>query len=240
MQTLEATTILVKTFERPECLARLLRSIQTYYPATQILIADDSRKPSAKTTRYITTYAMPYDSGLSAGRNLLVSKVTTPYMVLLDDDFIFTEATRLEVLQAHVKTGYDLVAGVVKDTRQIPFHIGDVIAINGQPTVKIRTAYTGPLIDCSFVPNFFLAKTDAVRAIGWTDKLKLAEHVDFFARAYGKLKIGYCTTVSVMHDREPRSMFYRSMRSRTTKFQAITVQPHTLVRNSRRPFSGRR
>jgi len=31
--------------------------------------------------------------------------------------------------------------------------------------------------------NFFIGETDKVRAVGWDDDLKLAEHTDFFLRA---------------------------------------------------------
>ena len=234
------TTLVIKTFERPECLSRIIRSIRIYYPTTQVLIADDSRKPVAINNACTRTYAMPYDSGLSAGRNLLLSKVATDYFVLLDDDFIFTDATILETLQSYIASGYDLVAGSVNDTRHIPFHIGEIISINGIGSVKIIQAPDKPIVDCSFVPNFFMARTTAIRPIGWTERLKLAEHMDFFIRAYGRLKIGYCRGVSVLHDREPRSLFYRRMRSRTVDFQKPTIQPYTLVRSTRRPFLGRR
>ena len=38
-------TILIKTFERPEYLDRLIKSIKLYYPNIKIIVADDSRNP---------------------------------------------------------------------------------------------------------------------------------------------------------------------------------------------------
>ena len=52
------------------------------------------------------------DVGLSAGRNALLSRVQTPYFLLLDDDFEFTAETKIEKLASVVARGEaDLVAG---------------------------------------------------------------------------------------------------------------------------------
>ena len=232
-------TAIVKTFERPECLTRLISSLRLYYPELLVLIADDSRKPIVKTGPNLQTYGLPYDSGLSVGRNFLLSKVTTDYFLLLDDDFVFTADTSLESLYAYLQKGFDLIAGAVRDTQQIPFHIGNIVMLNGQASVDIITP-VAELTQCTFVPNFFMAKTTAVRAVGWKNELKLSEHVDFFARALGKLKLGYCASVVIDHNREPRSPFYRSMRNRTSQFQKLSIPVRTLVRDTRRPFFGRR
>src|SRR5206468_3533420 len=86
-------TALVKTFERPPILRRLVSSIKRLYPALRVVIVDDSRKPSRLPGT--ETIVMPYDSGISAGRNEGLKHVTTPYVLVLDDDFIFFRRTRL-------------------------------------------------------------------------------------------------------------------------------------------------
>jgi len=57
---------------------------------------------------------MPFDSGLSAGRNLLLSKVRTPYFVLCDDDFVFDDRTNISHVLQFVRSGeFDIIAGCV-------------------------------------------------------------------------------------------------------------------------------
>ena len=60
-------TALVKTFERPHILRRLVASIKRLYPTLPIVVVDDSREPSSLAE--VHTIPMPYDSGISAGRN---------------------------------------------------------------------------------------------------------------------------------------------------------------------------
>ena len=37
-------TVVVKTFERPECLRRLVSSIRRFYPGIPVFVVDDSRE----------------------------------------------------------------------------------------------------------------------------------------------------------------------------------------------------
>ncbi len=47
-----------------------------------------------------------------------------------------------------------------------------------------RLASNGGLTPCDIVNNFFIARTDAILALGgWDADLKTVEHVDFFLRA---------------------------------------------------------
>jgi len=90
----EQLTAIVKTFERPDTLRRLVKSVQRLYPDMRIVVVDDSRNPS--NLPGVETIVMPYDSGVSAGRQKALDAVDTPYVLLLDDDFIFYAQTRLE------------------------------------------------------------------------------------------------------------------------------------------------
>lgn len=86
-------TFIIHTFKRPDCLSRLLESIKEYYPNTPVIVYDDSE----------------FDRGLSWGRNHLVSQVKTKYFLLLDDDFVFTNETKIERLVEKAEQGYDIV-----------------------------------------------------------------------------------------------------------------------------------
>jgi GT2 family glycosyltransferase len=87
-------TAVIKTFERPTTLKRLLKSIRRFYPELRIIVVDDSKIPVELDDTLVIQ--MPYDTGISAGRNQALKEVTTEYILLLDDDFIFYDRTDLE------------------------------------------------------------------------------------------------------------------------------------------------
>lgn len=203
---MRSVTFVVKTFERPHCLKRLIESIKKYYPEVPILVADDSKEE----TQYegVKYYKLPFDSGLSAGRNFLLKRVHTKYFLLLDDDFIFTEETKIEKLLDVARSGFDIVGGQV---RGLDYHgileleDGVLRYIRGD-----RGQHMGyPLYD--LVLNFFIGRTKEIRNIGWDDELKLAEHSAFFIKAKGKLKITYVSDVIVEHmpDKQTNYAEYR-------------------------------
>ncbi len=74
---------------RPGCLDRLIESIHRFYPGVCVLVADDSDKPVQR--KDVQVYPLPYDSGLSYGRNYLMDQLKTKYFVMMDDDHVFTE-----------------------------------------------------------------------------------------------------------------------------------------------------
>jgi glycosyltransferase involved in cell wall biosynthesis len=116
---LDDVTILIKTFERPAALTRLLDSIEDRYPECPVLIADDSRAPSrdqvlrrygAQVEAYLT---LPFDSGLSAGRNALLDRVETEYFVLNDDDFVYGPQADLHWMKRQMAASeVELLGGV--------------------------------------------------------------------------------------------------------------------------------
>src|SRR5947208_139 len=97
---MDEVTIAIKTFERPESLKDLLVSIRQFYPDIRIIVADDSKKPHApriaKIFSNVECITLPFDVGISVGRNAMLKRIKTKYFVLCDDDFLFYEQTKLE------------------------------------------------------------------------------------------------------------------------------------------------
>src|SRR5690606_3431510 len=76
-------------------------------------VADDSREPCRLPG--VEVVALPFDSGVSAGRQAALDRVRTRYTWLLDDDFVVYRGTRLDLafdaLERH--SDLDLVGGPV-------------------------------------------------------------------------------------------------------------------------------
>ena len=209
MNTTCKITIIIKTFERPKCLRRLLQSIARLYPEITVLIADDSHSPYAgQMARSVPNlqcrvYDMPFDSGVSAGRNLLLQHVKTPFFVHCDDDFIFDERTDLyravNLLQSH---DLDILGGLYYNVQPLSwkeivldlahgrfYRLRQLITKRGIPhrfmgnfidkdngTAEIDPIdFSPPVTECDLVQNFFIARTICVRdkTGGWNEEIKI-------------------------------------------------------------------
>ncbi|MBN2119594.1 MAG: glycosyltransferase [Candidatus Omnitrophica bacterium] len=195
-------TAIIKTFERPKELERLIKSIRKYYPALKIIVADDSRRPYLRED--VEYYVLPYDVGISAGRNFLLNKVNTKYFVIFDDDFVCTKNTKIiDMIKVMEKTSIDLVGGDCMEFGKIRKSYHGLLKIRDGILYHLEGKSKGsiggyPLYDKTL--NFFVAKTEKVKEVMWDEKINLArEHADFFLRAKEKLNITYSPRFSIDH-----------------------------------------
>ena len=216
-------TAIVKTFERPKTLRRLIDSIRRCYPNLRVIIADDSRTPSF--FEGIRTIVLPYDSGVSLGRQRALEAVETPYVLLLDDDFIFYRETKLEAALRRMEKN-----------RQIDIMGGEVVNLPSFKAVEYKNAglyptesrsliAPGTLIDgmpvYDKVPNFYIARTERLKLVGWDSRIKRLDHADFFTRAKGVLLTVMNKEFKVLHAQTPHNRVY--MRKRQDVQQDRTV-----------------
>lgn len=216
----ENVTILIKSFMREECVVRLVESIRRRYKFIKIIVVDDSNlKMNFEFDENIKTYNIPFDSGLSAGRNYGVNKIDTPYFILLDDDFIFTERTDLiKWFDIMKKSNLDLLGGdVILDNKRTLF-FGNLIR-NGTTLIYDSKTYfqCEDYKTCDIVLNFFIAKTKKIRECPWNEDLKLAEHTAYFLHYKNVLKVGHTDKISILHQQE-RDDNYNEYRNRSRMF----------------------
>ena len=209
-------TIGIKTFCRPttldECLHILFSTNDVYYP---IIIADDSlpeykmqnlkiiEKYKNKTS--IEVIDLPFDSGLSKGRNAIVSKCDTKYIMVLDDSRTFTRdldvCNMINFLEEH--DDYHLLCGVINDRNgnnrkycalfdSINI-IDNIININTKPVTKITGTKFNNIEETNIGVNVFIAKTECLLNVKWNNELKIGEHEIFF---YDFYKFGYKCVIS--------------------------------------------
>lgn len=227
----EEVTLIIKTFERYNCLNNLLISIRTYYPELLVIIADDSKvKQPIELEPHWRLMELPFDVGLSAGRNQLVDEVKTPYFILLDDDFEIVEKTRFEFFYETIKRSQDLdiLGGALIEQTQEQTNWrnkwrGNLSFNNGVLTMStvLKRDSRFDYIKCDYVLNFFIAKTKNIQCLRWDDELKLNEHFDFFIRAkQARLNVGFLEKVKIFHHQES-SEIYDSFRKRDYRKKAM-------------------
>lgn len=202
---LKNITILIKSFLRKECVNNLIISIRKYYKDVKIIVVDDSDDKSYNFDfdKNIKTYNIEFDSGLSKGRNFGVSKIETEYFLLLDDDFEFTEETDIiKWMDIMIESNLDILGANVVMNGEIMEYFGNFEVIDGCLYYKNERYFESENYKtCDFILNFFIAKTDSIKEMGWDDELKLAEHTAFFFEHKSKLKVGYTEKVSINHQK---------------------------------------
>jgi len=221
----------IKTFERPECLDRLLGSLRDYYPDVPVLVADDSRQPRTDLSAYgnVRVLPMAFDSGMSAGRNLMLDCASTPLVLLMDDDFVFTQGTQVERLIEALDGGpYDLVSGFLKieeDGREQ--HYEGFMTTDADGLVLWRVEAHNEPIPCEIVLNFFLARVEPLRAIRWYEPLKICEHEEFFWRAkQAGLRVGFHPQVWALHARGRPGDYNRFRNHRINDMRNAALERH--------------
>lgn len=221
-------SIIIKTFCRPEHLDNLLRSIEknTDFCGT-VIVVDDSpyrtdHNAGSLDLRVVRTMT---DVGLSAGRNIGVRECSTPFFILMDDDFEVSKETQsgwarmLDPLRADE---YDLVGGRLRGRRN-PCHGTIHRARQGSRTGVFLYKEQGDkdekgLIKCDYVLNYFAARTESVLCSPWRDEIKIGmEHIAFFYQAKKKgIRVAQSpdSWISDAKNKFPMSKTYKRKRGR--------------------------
>ena len=211
-------TIGIKTFCRPKTLEENLYTIfnknKIRYP---IIIADDSLlKYKKENIKIINKYKKNFraniqiidlkvDSGLSKGRNEIVNKCNTEYIMILDDSRSFTSDLDINKMIRFLDENeeYHLFCGVI--TQRGGIHskyafifnsyklINNITHIDVASPKKIDNKLFKSLEETNIGVNVFIARNKCLKLSPWNNKLKVGEHEEFFFNFYKK---GYKCVIS--------------------------------------------
>ncbi len=184
----------IKVFMRQQTAQKTIRSIRkTYGTAANVYVADDS-KQALKLRGATKTFRLPFDVGCSAGRNHLVRQTTEPYIVQVDDDYVFDEHTDILRMVKLLEDHDDLVLVGCKCRHPRSGRVGwtkyyaDVRIVGhkmiaDRPTRKHIEADGLKWLQADVVSNFWVAKRRLFDVMMWDERLKIGgEHADFFLR----------------------------------------------------------
>ncbi len=191
-------TLAIKTFERPEVLRRMLGSVRAVYSGP-IVVADDSAEAFVAEDPGVRVLRLPFDSGVGAGRNA----VTTEYLWMADDDMILLPDFDIARVVAYLERNpeVDLCGGRVVNLPQMTsadYLTSGLFAYEGEPR-RPRGSLIDGLPVSDKVPNFYVARTAALREVRYDDRLKRVDHTDFFTTAYGRLLCVYDAAMVCLH-----------------------------------------
>ena len=210
-------TLLIKTHARPQCLQALLASIDKHYGSCgsdlTILIADDSALPRSYNLvgrNTIHFYWFNREIGLSGGRNFLVERTATKYVMLLDDDFIFTSKTDLrKAVELISTTPHKIIGGVVIDKGSRWRYNGNFYIEDGIFHIEARKRFPkrNTVLSCQILLNFFIADRKTLLSVPWDERLRMEEHWVFFIDCKrAKIPIAETDLFEIVHaQKRPRS-----------------------------------
>lgn len=210
----DRVTVLVKTFERPATIARMVRSVRRLHPDVRILVADDSRTPCAPAGAELV--ALPFDSGVSAGRRAALALVRTELVAVMDDDFVLHRHSDLRrpLAALEIEPTIDILGGRVINLpryRSVDYRRAKIFPTARLPLHPLGSMLGGlPVYDK--VPTFYVARTERLRLVDWDPALTRVDHADFFTRARGVLTSVYDDGWSCLHARTPFDAAYRRSR----------------------------
>lgn len=211
----QRVTMAVKTFERPETVRRLVRSARRVFDG-RIVIADDSRVPVAFDDPRVDVLPMPFNSGVSIGRNAALDAVTTEFVFVTDDDIVFTALSDIAGAVAYLDDNPEVdVVGMLRV--EVPrwyamSHGADGLYPGSRPPLR----GFGELIDGLPVQvkleQLYLARTASIQRVRWNENIRMVDHNDFFSRASGVLVCVLDPGMRAYHARTPFNAFYTQHR----------------------------
>lgn len=194
----------IKTFMREETLFKTIDSIEKHFPyAYRLYIADDSGVNISDEKEYFyqrleikghIVIRLPFNSGISIGRNEIIKRVKEKYVLIMDDDILLTDSESIEKMKKVLDSADDigLCAGMIYlengdcfggyvYSRGLMLEIDRGVLYRNSSRGKLAKM-DGMLFNyADQVVNFFLAKRAVFESVSWDNRIKVEyEHIDFF------------------------------------------------------------
>lgn len=227
--SMKDVTFCITSFERPEHLYRLLKSIRNFYPDAKVLVADYSEAhPNIFFGKLIT---LEFDTGLSAARNVLATACQTKYMLLLEEDFVFTKHTKIEPMLDIMENDKDQEIGVIGGAIYMndALHYFDLDLRRYRGKLYAEKSHANYNVTqngtyykyCDVIFNFSLFRTEMIRLQRFHDELKVGEHIPYYFEVKQKAewRVAFTPDTIINHDVTGRSDKYKHFRFRAKKMQ---------------------
>ena len=212
----ESVTVISHSAKRCDLLVRMAHSLLVIYPGIQSMVTCET--PASTDIELIRLpdmdwYNVPDDFGLSRGKSFLISKVTTEYVLVLDDDFTASFDSCLECMIMRMRSRLHsavlpidiLCVPILEDERSFGAFRGTIsvsdVRFAIEPFVRSTTPDGCARVD--ICPMVFLGRTRRLKTFDWNPDLPVGEHELFFLRnQYHGIQVAVCSDSSFTHLRE--------------------------------------
>lgn len=185
---LRDTTVCIPSFLRDNQLARCLEWLTLAWPQVRIAVAYQCRQHETpeeasqrlarlRLTSRDTIVYLPYDSGVSAARNVVMESATTRYAIFIDDDWIPNRQCGFDQLMVGLQDEALVMGRVVKSEHAEPFyqHCSLLRVAGGIRLVPSNGLYA------EYGPQYLAIDLKAQPGLRWDRHIKTKwEHADFF------------------------------------------------------------
>ena len=218
-ETARTVTMTVKTFQRPDVARRLVRSARRVFDG-RIVIADDSPTPmSFDDDPLVDVIPMPFNSGVSVGRNAALDLVGTEFVLVTDDDIVFTRATDVDAARRRLQACPEIdVVGFLRV--ELPRWFGvdfgpDALFDGHREPLRPWGELVGGLPVRYKIEQVYVARTEAIQRVRWDPAVRMVDHADFFSRAAGEIVVVLDTAIRAYHAQTPFDANYARYRQDT-------------------------
>lgn len=222
-------TVGVKTFLRTPKLRMCLESLAAH-PWQAVIVADDGPIDAEREQLYaefsrrlpLEVVPLPFDTGLAAGRNEIVARCTTDYLLMLDDDqTVPGNIGRLaEVLDENPVMGG--VSSVLLEHGARKCTACDIRLVGSKVVKEVRehhpvrrTSLGQRFVTFDFIPNSALFRRECLTDSPWDPFYKIGkEHLDFYLsqQRLGRWQFAVSLDVEIGHHPEGTSKDYKKFR----------------------------
>lgn len=202
----DKVTVCVTTFKRPESLKRCIESLDRLYPSVPRIVQET-------------------DGNLSRGRNIAIAKTTTPYVMVCEDDFVFTDGNYLQTLcnvldhDSEVGGASGAVFEVHKNRKRNWY--ANLRRFRGKllherPTEWKSTRSGINYAICDLLQNAGVWRKQVFESCPWDEQLEVQEHHEWFwrLRNKGEWRCAFVPSVSINHHHDRPNAEYNDMRGR--------------------------
>lgn len=245
-------TLIVTTFSRPDSLRKCVKSIRNFYPDMKIIVSDNGKPNLTLNYELVKIHkcrylGLPFDSGTSHAKNAALDIMTNKYAVIIDDDFEFSENTKLGKFKTILDNdeSIGIVGGKPITKRGKVGIIGSRLLVNKEKEMFWRFPIENPewkeiedieYYYADYTRQFLMIRN--VPDIRWDDDLKMGgDHIWFFMniKFHTDWKVVYVPEVEVIHHRASRKdkkyMFYRRRGDFKKKFYKKTGLRYGIFHN---------
>lgn len=200
-------TICITHYHRPDALARCIASLDKHFPAVPRVIQET-------------------EGNLSRGRNTAIAQVTTPYLMIGEEDFEFTPKTDLATLCKVLDSDREIggACGVVRNMKPRSKPMvwnANVRRLNKrllyEQSPDWRVTHGGIVYQvCDLVANAGVWRKEVFADCPWDEELEIHEHREWFWRlkSLERYRCAFVPVVSINHYGDRPNAEYSKMRRR--------------------------
>lgn len=200
-------TLTVTHWQRPDALRRLQESIRRYLPTLPVLIEDTG-------------------GNLSAGRNKLIGRTTTEFVVVMEEDFVILPETAAGLRDAVSILDHDAgiagVGGIASEPKRGRVRWGHNFDRRGdvcRVVASNRPMRTTPggvrYRPCDLVLNWGVFRAATFRAVPWDEDFYITEHMQhYWTASRAGQEFAFYAGLLIDHRRDRPNAAYNAGRRR--------------------------